>query len=676
MKKGQNQIKKTSEFHNKNIINREIKRHSYNNKTNALNKPLKYIKDTIAKNEYNTINEINRISKRVYRPKINSNIEALIDNNTHKRKLYLNRNKNNKMLLIRNSDSSLPSYNSLTLNNFYNPFKKVKNNRKSNSNLHVINQNKKNHSNKFSNIPKINLEKAKDLTKEFNHKRKAQTSRPLMVKNKLEEIKDVNEDNKIKYTRRLEVKEKKEVLLPNETFKKFEQFEKKEKPFIEIKKNKDGTDIKTIKEVLIKTMIENSLIDIPKMNLLKNAPKVKLIKRKITKEYITTIKNYSDIFDIYDNNNNNNKIENQSKKNKSNHDLIDINKNITNENNHQKLNINPRNGQNMINNEKNKRNIKNTVYSNVINNKINKPHKKKSKSNKKPIIENMIRKNIQHKNYKTISNMHKKNIYNINFTNTVNDNNVNNQKENSSFKNSINNNSKNFNNYQIINNESQPISNIININNTTTNSFSMSESKISNKVFDCPFNLGFDKEEKKIIDKETKLEKLGKFINILNEEKCFIDLNNSQNEANKSPFIDKQSEENILNLMHISDLDLSIKESEENDNENNNTNNGENKNNNDKENLTGSIMFINSNIDQNIHIQNGIDNYSINMDANSLTDNLNIFEGEIDEKKNINNTNEKETEFEFEICDEEKEKIFKPLNVYENKFNLDRINPF
>ena len=57
-------------------------------------------------------------------------------------------------------------------------------------------------------------------------------------------------------------------------------------------------------------------------------------------------------------------------------------------------------------NEKNKRNIKNTVYSNVINNNINKPHRRNSNSKKNAKIDNMFRKNIQNKNFHTINALH------------------------------------------------------------------------------------------------------------------------------------------------------------------------------------------------------------------------------------------------------------------------------
>ena len=152
--------------------------------------------------------------------------------------------------------------------------------------------------------------------------------------------------------------------------------------------------------------------------------------------------------------------------------------------------------------------------------------------------------------------------------------------------------------------------------------------------------------------------------------------------------------------MQLSNINLTLKEFEENENDDNNAYYGENTNNFDKRDLTGSIMFINSNIDKNIHIQNGLENYSINMDGNSITDNFNIIEGGnlltkndkefIDKQENIkneikaenkmediipdNNLDEKEEEFENEIEDENK--FYSPLNKYENKFNLDQINPF
>ena len=107
-------------------------------------------------------------------------------------------------------------------------------------------------------------------------------------------------------------------------------------------------------------------------------------------------------------------------------------------------------------------------------------------------------------------------------------------------------------------------------------------------------------------------------------------------------------------------------------------------------------MFINSNIDKNIHIQNGLENCSINIDGNSITDNFNIIEGEnlspnndkdfIEKleliKNKINNENKNEEFIENSNIDEKEEEIeneekfFRPLNKYENKFNLDQINPF
>ena len=192
-----------------------------------------------------------------------------------------------------------------------------------------------------------------------------------------------------------------------------------------------------------------------------------------------------------------------------------------------------------------------------------------------------------------------------------------------------------------------------------------------------------------------------------NDEKEKPDLNkNNQNEEKnnlekgKSPDIENQNEEKILNQMQLSNINLTFKEFEENENDDNNAYYGENTNNCDKKDLTGSIMFINSNIDKNIHIQNGLENYSINMDGNSITDNFNIIEGEnlstkndkefIDKMENIknkiNNENKNEDNIEDNNLDEKVElieneiedenKFYSPLNKYENKFNLDQINPF
>ena len=530
--------------------------------------------------------------------------------------------------------------------------------------------------------------------------------------------------------------------------------------------------MKVVKEILIKTTIENSLINVPKIQLVKNAPQVNLIKQKITKEYITTIKFYSNIndfkesFNINNNNINNNKLETQRKINNSNHELVEIK--------HEKQ-INAKNGQNIINqekefkinndpltdkgtngfenknnlyknstNEKSKRNIKNTVYSNVINNNINKPHKKNNNPNKNANIDNMIRKNISNKNFHTISNIHRKNKYNIgngnlgintnlnlqeNNDRNARNNNIN-MNENSNLKKNMNNNlitAKDFNNIQMMSNESQLISNIYNVNGSL-NSFSMSESKVSSKVFfDFPFNLDFEKnesekleekeriifnekgnneknEEKKMVNNNgTKLEILNEFIIKFNDEKEKSESNNNSpngenniSEEIKSPLIDKQSGEKILNQMQLSNLNLALKDSEEIENDDNNGYCGENTNNVDRRDLTGSIMFINSNIDKNIHIQNGLENCSINIDGNSITDNFNIIEGEnlspnndkdfIEKleliKNKINNENKNEEFIENSNIDEKEEEIeneekfFRPLNKYENKFNLDQINPF
>ena len=295
-----------------------------------------------------------------------------------------------------------------------------------------------------------------------------------------------------------------------------------------------------------------------------------------------------------------------------------------------------------------------------------------------------------------------------------------------------------FNYFQGVNNESQLLSEIVNLNGSMNN-FTVSDSKLSSKIlFDIPINLDFDKneiidknEEKKDIIKEklnmfeekinknenkyNKYQKLNEFINEFNddEKKDNFNLNNNAPKGDKtssdeikSPILDSNQNDEKLNQMQISNINLSLKECEENENDDiNNISNGENTNNIDNKNITGSIMFINSNIDKNIHIQNGLENYSINMDANNSTDNFNIIECENNSKNNeqafinklesiknkINNKQKKELDNEQEIIEnndiDEKnleneydigneEKFFNPLTKYENRFNLDQINPF
>ena len=261
-------------------------------------------------------------------------------------------------------------------------------------------------------------------------------------------------------------------------------------------------------------------------------------------------------------------------------------------------------------------------------------------------------------------------------------------------------NTKDLNNLQIISNESQPISNIINVNGSL-NSFSINDSKISSKaLFDFPFENNDKLEEKENDIKEKneinnnnkkKFEKLDEFIIRLNDEDDIINSNNNNDKNNSK-------ETKSLNEMQISKLNLLIKENEEIENVENNPFNNEN--NYNKRNITGSIMFLDSNIDKNIHVQNGQENYSINKDGNSNTDNFNIIEIEnilpknnqnyIDKIESIKNENKdkkieieiennniykKEEVNEYEIGSDE-EKFFIPLNKYENKFNLDQINPF
>ena len=165
--------------------------------------------------------------------------------------------------------------------------------------------------------------------------------------------------------------------------------------------------------------------------------------------------------------------------------------------------------------------------------------------------------------------------------------------------------------------------------------------------------------------------------------------------------LSKESKENeeIINNSNKYDINnFNMKSSEFNRTDNNF----------DNKNLTTSIMYINSNIDKNIHIKNGNENYGNNIYNNSCSNenNLNFGDLEIDQpnsdqdfidnleiikvslasqkislnsqkieyKKDdtdiINNNEENEYE------NKNNDKFYKPLDKYENKFNLDQINPF
>ena len=164
-------------------------------------------------------------------------------------------------------------------------------------------------SNTLKILPRVNIRKANNMNNMYsdsiNHHQKCQTSRAYITKDKYDNLLNnstndkkvyINNDiNKNKFSRRLEITEKTEVLMPNQTFKPIEIIEKKEGPIIEIKKNKDGNSTKIIKENLIKITIEKSIINDPKVNIVKNGQKVNMIKQKTTKEYLTKIKSCHDI---------------------------------------------------------------------------------------------------------------------------------------------------------------------------------------------------------------------------------------------------------------------------------------------------------------------------------------------------------------------------------------------
>ena len=155
-------------------------------------------------------------------------------------------------------------------------------------------------------LPKVDIRKTNNMNNDpIKHHQKCQTSRTYLTKDKYDNLLNnsnndkkeyINNDiNKNKFSRRLEITEKTEVLLPNQTFKPIEIIEKKEGPIIEIKKNKDGNSTKIIKENLIKITIEKSIINDPKVNIVKNGQKVNMIKQKTTKEYLTKIKSCQNI---------------------------------------------------------------------------------------------------------------------------------------------------------------------------------------------------------------------------------------------------------------------------------------------------------------------------------------------------------------------------------------------
>ena len=364
MNKQQNHVKKISIIHlNNRSNNQELK--IYPNKTRNILNNQEIINNNINNISYHTINDVNKASRRIYRPRLNSNnnndkiervkTDILEPKNIYKRDIN---NRRNKIELSRNVNNKYLSYNCSVSNSL------EKNNDiyRNNSSLHIINQSTKNkeqenkdisknnttifisgiskHTKENSTLnkytPNISIMKSKTIIKGNNTPKISITPRISLIKNKIEQNKDLNigkEENKVKFSRRLEITEKTEVLLPNQKFKPIEQYEKKENPIIEIKNNKDGTNTRTIKEILIKTTIENSIINSPNTYIVKNTslPKITLIKKKTTKEYITKTKFYSNSIDLSNKNsinsinNINNKFENQRKSN-SNIQSIDENK--------------------------------------------------------------------------------------------------------------------------------------------------------------------------------------------------------------------------------------------------------------------------------------------------------------------------------------------------------------
>ena len=231
------------------------------------------------------------------------------------------------------------------------------------------------------------------------------------------------------------------------------------------------------------------------------------------------------------------------------------------------------------------------------------------------------------------------------------------------------------------------------------------------------------KENSNLNGKKTKLQKLEEFINRLNseEEEIKVDKKEKKNASNNNEPLSQiklPTESDIeekMDQMLLSKSNSCLKEDEKiiynaNKYDLNNINlisNEFNKTENLDKNLTGSIMYINSNIDRNMHIKNGNENYGFHLNSNNnskfdfadydieppnndqdFIDNLEIIKVSLTSQKinpkkedddlinnnsNSNNLNIEENEYEKKNNNEQ---FFKPLDNYENTFNLEQINPF
>ena len=262
-KREQNHVKKISIIHlNNSPNNQEIKIYP-SKRRNILNTP-EIINNNIKNTSYNTISDACRVSKRIYRSKLSSDknnekiervsTDILEPKYIYKREINLNRNQYDKIELSKNSNNNFLSYNYSTSNSF----EKKNDIYKNNSSIHIINQSKKNKESDNKNkdnilknnttifisgsskhnkvksdlnqyMPDYNIIKSKTINKDNTSPKKAQTPLISLIKNKYQQKNDLNigkEENRVKFSRRLEITEKTEVLLPNQKFKPFEQYEK------------------------------------------------------------------------------------------------------------------------------------------------------------------------------------------------------------------------------------------------------------------------------------------------------------------------------------------------------------------------------------------------------------------------------------------------------------------
>ena len=142
-----------------------------------------------------------------------------------------------------------------------------------------------------------------------------------------------------KITRSIIKTEKTLVLNPDTKIKPIQISEIKKKPITEIVNNPDGSKSTIIKNIIIKTITENKIVDVPEVDIVKNASKVVLVKQFTTKEYQTIISYINDnedqINQTYDINSNKiifDEINKINKNKNENDDTNTLNVNNTNPN--------------------------------------------------------------------------------------------------------------------------------------------------------------------------------------------------------------------------------------------------------------------------------------------------------------------------------------------------------